>query len=590
MTSPSSSAAMFDQQLIRNTFWHLIPVSILYYLATWIQPVIDAMIAGKMLGSAALEALVVAAAFSFFTSMIVSFVMVGGRTRASFHIGRGDYDGLCGVYSFCMLFFLAVGAVLALAGWLIPVPLTRLLGAQDAVLGMASNYVGILCVGSFFSFAEMALIFFAMLMGKQNHCFIATALVVITDVALDIFFITAFHWGTTGLALATVIGYLAGTVYLLLALGRTPLRFRPSLIDRQELPEIIRQGLPFTIGSAGIFVRSVIYNHFVGGLAGSAAMVLGLSLQNSINGWLSAPTAGCAEVVSMMTGIYLGEGDTEAIKKILRVGLRGGWITASVLAGLAFLFAPLLVSAYGVTAAAATCVVAVRAFCLKIVVGVPSWVMAMYYETIGREKLAHAINIFEPFALPVLLVGPMVALFGNDGFWYVYVVADIITIAVVYGIIAAGRKRFPLKGEDFYLLDGRFTDEFVAIRSLTIHSDVAEVVRISQALRTFCQEHGVDRGRAYKIGLSAEEMAGNIVAHAFDKGGDHAIDLCLQIRKSGDIALRIRDNGSPFNPIAYASNAPSDEFAGIGIRMVKAMARKMEYHHIGGLNNLLIIV
>ena len=81
-----------------------------------------------------------------------------------------------------------------------------------------------------------------------------------------------------------------------------------------------------------------------------------------------------------------------------------------------------------------------------------------------------------------------------------------------------------------------------------------------------------------------KEMAGNVVKHAFKPGEKRWLDLTI-VDKPKALIVRIRDNGSPFDPLAYLS---AGDVQGYGILMIRKLAENFEYRRSMGLNNLII--
>lgn len=79
------------------------------------------------------------------------------------------------------------------------------------------------------------------------------------------------------------------------------------------------------------------------------------------------------------------------------------------------------------------------------------------------------------------------------------------------------------------------------------------------------------------------------VEHGFTKDNkDHNIDIRV-IHKDGDIILRIKDNCKAFDPLERASIPDSEEKIGnVGIRMIRDIAKDMQYKNLLGLNVLTI--
>lgn len=84
--------------------------------------------------------------------------------------------------------------------------------------------------------------------------------------------------------------------------------------------------------------------------------------------------------------------------------------------------------------------------------------------------------------------------------------------------------------------------------------------------------------------LCIEEMAGNVVQHAFKPGEKRLIDLII-IEGPEYIIFRIRDNGTAFNPLTYLSNSREEHF---GIKIIRSLAHDFEYRYSMELNNSII--
>jgi two-component sensor histidine kinase len=107
---------------------------------------------------------------------------------------------------------------------------------------------------------------------------------------------------------------------------------------------------------------------------------------------------------------------------------------------------------------------------------------------------------------------------------------------------------------------------------------------ISTGIYQFGDEHGIDTKTLHTLSLCIEEMAGNVVQHAFLPGEKRWLDVTL-INKPETIIFRLRDNGAAFDPLAYLSQGNYDTY---GIRMIHALATSFEYRRSMGLNNLII--
>jgi anti-sigma regulatory factor (Ser/Thr protein kinase) len=349
-----------------------------------------------------------------------------------------------------------------------------------------------------------------------------------------------------------------------------------------EIRSIIFQGLPFTIGCLGIFIRAIIFNNMVVSF-GIAAMITGMAIQNALNGWLSAPTAGCAEITSMMAGMFYGEGERTDMKQILAYGLRSGFFITSSFAVLIFLSAPFIVNIYQITEGADICILAIQTFCIKLIIGSCIWILGLYYSVVGLIRMAILINIVEPLVFPLLMAWPLIALAGYAGFWYIYIAADLLTIALITMIIAVHNKRWP-----FHLDLFMFLSEILPYKSCQIYhasindNDLHKVVAVSEDAVNFCTKNGISEKRAFHIALCIEEMCTNILSRDTDGSKVHYIDLKLSISPEG-VTYRMKNDGVAYNPFSEIKSNP-DSIAGLGIKLVEQLANSIDYHYKFNMN------
>ena len=155
----------------------------------------------------------------------------------------------------------------------------------------------------------------------------------------------------------------------------------------------------------------------------------------------------------------------------------------------------------------------------------------------------------------------------------------IITLAVVWFMGKRGSlmDRIMMLPDDF---GGKDEDRL----SISIGNSMDEVMEMIKTAYTFGEEHGIDKSTLDKLSLCIEELAGNIVQYAFKPGEKRWFDILIYI-KGDRLFLRMRDNGSPFDPLVYLrEKAKDDPAAGIGLKIINGITENFEYHSGIGLN------
>ncbi len=96
-----------------------------------------------------------------------------------------------------------------------------------------------------------------------------------------------------------------------------------------------------------------------------------------------------------------------------------------------------------------------------------------------------------------------------------------------------------------------------------------------------------------KIHLVVEEVVTNIVKYAYPDGADGYLDVEAE-NCDGQIILRFRDGGTPFNPLtkgAPDTSLPMDHrpIGGLGIYLVKKNVDSVDYEYSNGENILTVV-
>ena len=99
----------------------------------------------------------------------------------------------------------------------------------------------------------------------------------------------------------------------------------------------------------------------------------------------------------------------------------------------------------------------------------------------------------------------------------------------------------------------------------------------------------IGSGIIFPLRLVLEELLTNIIKYGYDDNGHHEIGIDMKPEDNG-VSVRISDDGHPFNPLTQAhkteiADALEDQkVGGLGIHLVKQMAKNLNYHRQGNKN------
>jgi anti-sigma regulatory factor (Ser/Thr protein kinase) len=178
-------------------------------------------------------------------------------------------------------------------------------------------------------------------------------------------------------------------------------------------------------------------------------------------------------------------------------------------------------------------------------------------------------------------------LFGLRGFEISMIVGAVVLLFFCIAVPWLKNRRFPKTMEDMIMLPEDFGPSSDAVYAASIET-MDDVMRASREIQTFCRERETSTRLAGLASLFVEEITKNTVTYGFQKQQHGSVDLRLVIYEDKKV-IRFRDNGMPFNPVEwFERNHPEDPASGIGIRMIVAMAKDVNYVSAVGWNNLMI--
>lgn len=131
------------------------------------------------------------------------------------------------------------------------------------------------------------------------------------------------------------------------------------------------------------------------------------------------------------------------------------------------------------------------------------------------------------------------------------------------------------------------------VRLTVVSDDLGEIVRLSEALESFCSERGVGARAVLDLNLALEEVLTNVISYGFDgmpPGNPRSIGVRFAER-GGMVEVEVSDTGAPFDPLARADvditlDASERRIGGLGIHLLKKLMDSVEYRRQGERNVL----
>jgi Na+-driven multidrug efflux pump/anti-sigma regulatory factor (Ser/Thr protein kinase) len=583
---------MTNAYLIRKVFTANLFPSIIAGLAVTIGLVIDGILTGNLIGPQGLAVIGISTPLFLFFAGIAGVLREGGVACCAEYIGRGEPGKVNANFTAVVSATVMAGLILTVFGVVFTDALAMLLGARGELLSMFKEYTLGISLGAVPIMLSQVLYFYVQLDGSPTLCIVSAASGILVNAVLDVVMVLVLHLGMLGIALATTISYTV--ILLMLCLhfaGKSSslkLRFTKGL--SRELARTTAIGFPTALEMWSYTLRVGILNRLLFGIAGAAA-VTAFAIQYDIDSFVSSITIGVGMNTLMLTGIFYGEEDIRSLKDTLGTSLRLGLLLSIAAAALVFIFAPQLAAAFGETDAAsiAMTVRAIRFFSAGFPLSLISTVLINYYQGIKNIGASNLICVGENLFFILLFSYALAPLWGTDGIWASFFLGEAGILVTAALLIRVKKKKRLRSLEDFMLLPESILPEADDHLDISIGNDINEVISLSLDVAGFCRKHNIDKRTSFFFPLCVEEMAGNVVSHAFKPGENKFIDIRI-IKKGSSLIFCMRDDGAQFNPFKHLASMPEDDrLSNVGIRLVQKLATEVDYRYAVGLNNLLIL-
>ena len=288
----------------------------------------DSLVAGKFVGENALAAVgnsyeitLIFIAFAFGCNMGCSVVV-------SNLFGAKKYKEMkTTVYTAC-IFSGFVCILLMLIGILGSDMLLRLIRTPEEVFADSKLYLDIYAWGlPFVFFYNIATGIFSAL-GDSKTPFYFLAISSMSNIAVDIWFVKAFHMGVAGVAWATFlcqgISCILAMIVVFKRLAKIEEKEKAPLFDLQLLKQIVVIAIPSTLQQSFISIGNIIIQSIINGFG--APVMAGYSAAVKLNNLVITSFTTLGNGISNYTAQNLGARKLDRVKQGFGVGIKLVWM------------------------------------------------------------------------------------------------------------------------------------------------------------------------------------------------------------------------------------------------------------------------
>ena len=446
LTPAQARQEMLATSPVKRLLWKLTLPAMTGMLIMSLYNIVDTIYIGRGVGSIGIAGVTIAFPVMILQMALGQMAGIGAASVISRNLGSGDIRRAERTLGNAVALSVGSGLIVTLVCLPNSAALLHLMGASDAVLPYAKDYLDVILIGAVFGTYPMTMINLVRAEGNAKAAMNIMIFGAVLNIVLDPIFIFWLHMGVQGAAVATVIAHLATTIYVTryFLSGQSTLRLAlPALnLERSVVREIVAVGFPSFIRMGAMSFIVLIINRTLGFYGGDLS-IAAYGIVNRMMMFMAMPLMGIGQGLQPILGFSYGAKQFGRSLEVTRYAL----VVASVFSAAAFLvlfFLPEIVMRV-FSDDAALIAIGVHAskyvFVAFFVVGFQI-VGSIVFQALGHVGRTFVTSISRQvlFLVPLLLVLPR--FFEADGVWLAFPIADVASVLLVLFLMIPQLREF----------------------------------------------------------------------------------------------------------------------------------------------------
>ena len=568
-----------NHHLISSKFKEFFFPTLLTSMAGNICIVVDSILVSFFIGVANLSAIQLVSPLVTFVNLIYWMIGLGGSILCS--VSKAEFDDessnsyfTVSISSMCML-----GIIITIVGLVFSKDILGILCKSQQLLPMVSSFYTVILFEMPFLCYVMSVSYFIRVDGMPNLAFRAILLANIINLCCDVIFLGVLKMDIGGAALATVVGYAVGSIFISIYFFKSErtlkfikLKVKPFI---NKFKKICKSGFPSSSTQLYFTIKIYIYNVLITLFVGEAG-IAAFSICDNSTFILYMFLIGASQTMSSLVSVYFKEEDYSSVSYIVKKSLIIALISSVVFSLLIIVFPNVMLMLYSVKdpSFVPTVLNALRIFSISFIGIAITFLFTFYSQAIQKNSVSSIVSLLEGLIFPCGLAAILLLIFGENGIWISFAVAEAATILFIFIYSRYLNRK----------TDGEYTGFFInkhnddkKVFEYTINGNVKEAVGLAQQV----QDYLSGNKSAVLVSLAIEEMLVNII---YTNENVDTIDIIVR-NNDDNILISIKDAGIEFNPVIEKDDLKFDN-----ISVLNKIADKIDYSRVLGLNSTVITI
>ncbi len=420
--------------------------SIVMMVFTSIYGVVDGLFVSNYAGKTAFAAINLVMPFIMVLGGMGFMIGTGGTALVAKVLGEGEKKEANRYFSMMVLVTLLLGVALSVVGVIFMRPVSRLLGATEAMMDDCVLYGRIVIAFTFTFMLQNVFQSFLIVAEKPKLGLGVTVAAGVTNMVLDALFVGGFGWGIAGAAVATGLSQCVGGILPLIYFLRpnnSLLRLRKTRLELRPILKACGNGSSELMSNISSSFVSMLYNFQLMRFAGEDG-VSAYGVLMYVQFIFVAIYVGYAVGSAPIVGFHYGAKNHDELKNLLRkstllMASSGVVLTilAMVLAGpLAKIFVGYDQGLYDLTRHA------FRVFAYSFLLAGFNIFASSFFTALNNGAVSAAISFLRTLIFQTASVLLLPLVLGVDGIWWAIFAAEVFASLISVAFLFAKRERY----------------------------------------------------------------------------------------------------------------------------------------------------
>ena len=571
-----------NEAIIRSKTREFFGVGTVVTASAYLVSVVDFMLIGALLGADAVAAAGLCDSFVDVAELFGFVLSSGGPVAVSILLGRRKLRQANSAFTLSFLLALAGGllcwCLLPFCGFF-----SGILSNNGAIAGDVAKYAFFVLLSAPFVGINLVLSAFAIL---DDHARLAMGSVIAANavnIVLDVVFMKYMSMGVAGAAAASLLGNAAGILVALpyLLSQKRTFHFVLRAGDlRETCRELTSSCSSFAADKASRIFSGLTVNLLLMYFVGNIGVAL-YAVYSQLRFLLRILAGGALQTISTLGSMLYGERDFYGLQKMMSLLAKYTYALVAALAAGLFCFSAPFLRSYGIAAEPDT-VLALRIMLLSLPALWLNDLLARLYPSVQRQRLSVLLLTLQNVVFKILILLLCVAAISCLHWHSIPAVAVwCLLVELLSPAVTLLREKRLYRNIAIFGLEDQ-ADRSCHTFSITGEPD--SVADIHREIDQFCRQNDIPRNKGIFLAIAFEEAALNIINH---NGHVDMIDICLLLEE-GNLIVRIRDNGAPFDPLTFVDD--EDILQMNNIRLLERLTDQKTYTRIMNMNNTVLLI